>query len=439
MNWQPVYALLLLGSTTTTYFYGLLLNKIESKKGRKLLTILNLSLNLGILVIFKYYRFITESVDALLETAHLKMHIPEFSVLLPVGISFYIFQAIGYTIDVHRKDIEPEKDFVLYALFVSFFPQLVAGPIERSTNLIPQFKKKLPLEYLNVIEGLKKMLWGFFMKLVVADRLAIYVNQVYNDQDAYGGVSIWLATFFFSLQLYCDFAGYSNIAIGASRVMGIKLMENFMRPYFFSVSIQDFWKRNHISLTTWLMDYLYYPLIGNSRTIAYWCWCIFLTFIISGIWHGAAWTFVIWGAFHGILLVIEILLQKKRTKFEKKYKLKKKRAYIFVQAVFTYFLICLTSVFFRANSVNDSFAIIRKMFVSIDLSELKSLVDFNILISLLVIIMLFTIEFIEEYKIKNPFLGSKFMLVRWSYYYFLIFCILFLGVFEGPQFIYFQF
>ena len=263
MNWQPVYALLLLASTSITYLAAL--GGVKYEKHKTLLLATGIVLNLLILFFFKYFNFAAENVTALMGLLGVKIMIPEFKVLLPVGISFYIFQAMGYMIDVHRGDVKPEKDFFTYALFVSFFPQLVAGPIERSNGLLPQFKEKHCFDYENVMKGVRLMVWGYFMKLVLADRCGLYVDSIYNHVNMHNGGSYLLASLMFPFQLYGDFAGYSLIAIGSSRVMGFKLMDNFRRPYFFSVSVQDYWKRNHISLTSWFMDYIYYPLVGRSQ------------------------------------------------------------------------------------------------------------------------------------------------------------------------------
>ena len=270
MNWEPVYALLLLTSTGITYFAAIAIGGGKLQKHKKLVLWIGIILNLLILFFFKYFNFAAENVVALMGWLGIQIHVPEFKVLLPVGISFYIFQALGYLIDVYREDIKPEKNFFTYALFVSFFPQLVAGPIERSTNLLQQFYEKHKFEADKAISGVTMMLWGFFLKLVVADRCAIYVDAIYNNMGQHNGSSILLASILFCFQLYGDFAGYSYIAIGCSRVLGFKLMDNFRRPYFFSTSVQEFWKRNHISLTSWFMDYVYYPMVGSSTKLWWW-------------------------------------------------------------------------------------------------------------------------------------------------------------------------
>ncbi|MFC1608484.1 MBOAT family O-acyltransferase [Candidatus Latescibacterota bacterium] len=298
MCWKPEYLVLILIATAVNYLAGLMMGAAASVKARKLYLVLSLSTSLGILFCFKYFNFFNESFRALFTRLNLLYDVQAFEVLLPVGISFFTFQALSYSIDVYRGDREPEKHPGIFALYVAFFPQLVAGPIERSTRLMPQFFKKVPFGCDRVTDGLKKILVGLFKKVVIADRLALYVDAVYNNQAQHSGSTLLLATIFFSFQIYCDFSGYSDIAIGSARVLGYELMENFKRPYL-SRSVGEFWKRWHISLSTWFRDYLYIPL-GGSR-VAYWrrYTNIFIVFLISGLWHGANWTFVVWGALHG--------------------------------------------------------------------------------------------------------------------------------------------
>lgn len=297
MNWKPVYAVLILTSTVLTYACGLLVEKhAEDKRKKKIYLVASLIINFAILFFFKYYNFINESIFSVLEYAGLRWPVPNLDVLLPVGISFYTFQAVGYSIDVYRSTIKAERNFLTYALFVSFFPQLVAGPIERAKNLLPQFHEEHTFSYDNAVEGLKQMIWGFFMKLCVADVLAEYVNAVYNNVPQHNGTSMIIATIFFTFQIYCDFGGYSNIAIGAAKVMGFRLMDNFNRPYL-SLNIKEFWKRWHISLSSWFMDYVYIPLGGNRVSYPRHLLNLAITFLVSGVWHGANWTFVLWGGY----------------------------------------------------------------------------------------------------------------------------------------------
>ena len=268
MNWKPAYAVLIMTSTVTTYLCGLLVEKYaDNIPKKKAFLVISLVINFAILFTFKYFNFINESVFSLLETLGLRWNVPNLNVLLPVGISFYTFQAVGYSIDVYRGTIKAERKFLTYALFVSFFPQLVAGPIERAKNLIPQFHEEHQFDAHEAIEGLKLMIWGYFMKLCVADIVSEYVNAIFSHTAYHSGTSIIVAMFLFSFQMYCDFAGYSNIAIGAAKVMGFRLMENFRRP-FFAYNIKEFWKRWHISLSSWFMEYVYIPLGGNRKGYA---------------------------------------------------------------------------------------------------------------------------------------------------------------------------
>lgn len=435
MNWEPVYALLLVASTGITYLAALIEHKYLNYK--TLILTIGITLNLLILFFFKYFNFAAENFVVLMGALGIRMHVPEFRVLLPVGISFYIFQALGYIIDVHRGDIKPEKNFFTYALFVSFFPQLVAGPIERSTNLLMQFYKKHVFDVEKAISGINLMLWGYFLKLVVADRLAIYVDAVYNNMGNHNGSTIMLASFFFCFQLYGDFAGYSYIAIGCSRVLGFKLMDNFRRPYFFSTSIQDFWKRNHISLTSWFMDYVYYPMVGSSTKLWWWCFAMFVTFFISGLWHGAAWTYVICFSIHGIYLVICTLKDKRQRKFEKKYGLKKKEWWLWLNRILTFILVMLAIVFFRSSNVGDAVDAIYKMFCCTwSTLYIGNIGQFYHMI--VALFLLFVAEYTIEYR-KIVVSDNNFLYIYSVTSICLLTLILCQGVFDGSQFIYFQF
>lgn len=308
MNWKPVYAVLILASTIVTFSSAILMEYTAEQRKKRVFLIVSLLINFGILFTFKYFNFINENIIAILESMNVRWSVPNLDLLLPVGISFYTFQAVGYTIDVYRGEIKAEKHFGIYAIFVSFFPQLVAGPIERAKNLLPQFRRKHNLDPARLESGLKQMIWGFFMKVVVADRLALFVNATYNNVDAHNGTTLLIGTIFFAFQIYCDFAGYSNIAIGAARIMGFDLMTNFRRPYF-AVNIGEFWHRWHISLSTWFRDYVYIPLGGNRVGKSRNYYNLFITFVVSGIWHGANWTFVIWGALHGFYMTLQKLFK----------------------------------------------------------------------------------------------------------------------------------
>lgn len=302
MCWNPKYALLIATSTVITWLSGLLIDRTNKSTAdlknkifkKKLWVGLSFASNLAILFFFKYFDFALRNLNAVLAQFNFELIQPGFDVILPVGISFYTFQALSYTMDVYRGEIYAEKNILKYALFVSFFPQLVAGPIERSKNLLKQFNEEHCFDYDRVKNGLLLMLWGFFMKLVIADRVALLVDQVYNNWEQYAGFEIVVATVFFAVQIYCDFGSYSNIAIGAAQVMGFTLMENFRQPYF-ATSVADFWRRWHISLTSWFRDYLYIPLGGNRKGQLRKYLNVMIVFVTSGLWHGASWHFVVWG------------------------------------------------------------------------------------------------------------------------------------------------
>lgn len=310
-SWEVAYLGLIIFSTLVDYLAGYYLGKISQEKDfpRKLLLGLSLAVNLGVLFIFKYYNFFAGSMS---EFLHIFGQEPDFltlNVLLPVGVSFYTFQSMSYTIDIYRGKLQPETNFGIFATFIAFFPQLVAGPIERATNMLPQFSKEHDFDYVRVVEGFRLILWGAFKKVVIADRVAVVVNSVYTAPDQYSGLSLILATLFFSIQIYCDFSGYTDIAIGVARVMGYDLMLNFRQPYF-AKSVQEFWQRWHISLSTWFRDYLYIPLGGNRASFGRYLLNIMIVFVVSGLWHGANWTFVIWGFLHGIMMVIEAITKR---------------------------------------------------------------------------------------------------------------------------------
>lgn len=431
MNWKPVYAILIFGSTFITWGSGYLIDQTENKSKRKLYVILSLIINFGILFLYKYFDFINESVFALLEMANLRWPIPNLDLLLPVGISFYTFQAVGYTIDVYRGDLKAEKNLGVYALFVSFFPQLVAGPIERATNLLPQFRKKHFFDWERLESGLKQMIWGFFMKVVIADRLSLLVNAAYNNVEAHNGTTLLIATIFFAFQIYCDFAGYSNIAIGAARIMGFDLMTNFRRPYF-STNIGEFWHRWHISLSTWFRDYVYIPLGGNRVGVTRNYFNIFITFVVSGIWHGANWTFVIWGSLHGLYNTSQKFLGIDKIRFKKFTALKA------TLILANFILVLLAWVFFRANSTADAFTILGKIVTNPGIPFKESITTY--LYGLFGLGILMIKEISEEFfSDSNLIFESKNPIVAAFTTSLIIVIILSIGVFDGGQFIYFQF
>jgi alginate O-acetyltransferase complex protein AlgI len=437
MAFIPVYILILAFTIVIDYFAGIWLEKTTGEK-RKYFLIVSLISNIGVLAIFKYYNFLNNNISNLLNSIGYRNIVPNLNLILPIGLSFHTFQAMSYTIEVYRGNQKAEHKFGIYALYVMFYPQLVAGPIERPQNLIHQFYEKHFFEYKRVVEGLKLMLWGFFMKIVIADRLAIYVNAVYNNAEQHTGITLLLATVFFAFQIYCDFAGYSNIAIGAAKVMGFKLMTNFNRPYF-SKSISEFWKRWHISLSSWFKDYFYISLGGNRVSVPRWYFNLLFVFIISGLWHGANWTFVIWGALNGFYLVFAILTQNIRRQLNHTFLIDRVPLVLkWLQITITFFLGCFAWIFFRADTADKAFLIIHKIFTFQGPLYLDS--PSQIIYGLFGIVFLLLIECkMEFYKGSFSLFNNPNVVVRNLSYTFLILLILLFGVFDGGQFIYFQF
>lgn len=437
MAFVPIYILILGVTIVIDYFAGIYIEKAEGKQ-RKLYLIVSLIANIGVLAVFKYYNFIIENFSFILQGFALNTPLPYLKILLPIGLSFHTFQAMSYTIEVYRGNQKAERHFGIYSLYVMFYPQLVAGPIERPQNLLHQFREKYDFDYDRVVEGLKLMLWGLFKKIVIADRLAIYVNAVYNNPEQHNGITFILATIFFAFQIYCDFSGYSDMAIGAAKVMGFNLMTNFNRPYF-SKNISEFWKRWHISLSTWFKDYLYISLGGNRVSIPRWYFNLLLVFVISGLWHGANWTYIIWGALNGFYLIFAIVTQEARRKINREMGIEKlPKLNHLLQVLITFMLSCFAWIFFRANNVSDAFSIIKKIFAFKGSIYYE---DPSIMIySYSCILLLLLIEFKKEfYKGEFSFFNNKSWVVRVLSIASLILIILLIGVFDGGQFIYFQF
>ena len=434
MNWNPIYVFLILFSTISTFCCSLFIEKNKGNKNARAALVMNIIINLAILFVFKYYNFINDSVFSLLESFGLRWNVPNLTFLLPVGISFYTFQAIGYSIDVYRGRLDAEHSIITYALFVSFFPQLVAGPIERANNLLPQFHKKHIFDGKKVTDGLKLMLWGFFMKICVADRLGIYVDPIYNNVENYGGCSLLIATVLFAFQIYCDFCGYSLIAIGSAKCMGFSLMENFRRPYF-SISIKDFWKRWHISLSTWFMDYVYIPLGGNRVPFLRHLFNLLVTFLISGLWHGANWTFVIWGGIHGVYLIAEKVL----SKFARNKQDDTGPIHV-LKVIWCFLLVSFAWIFFRADSMQNASTIIHKIFTDFQFGNINVGQGKMFILSLIMLAVLILKDVLDEYfpeKLSLLFFNVH-RVVRWFIYYVIIALILIMAT-PSQNFIYFQF
>lgn len=430
MNWEPAYAILLLASTVVTYLAAFGIGHFRDKRKRTFCLVSGIILNLAILFLFKYYNFLSSNIEDALRMSGFGIHIPEFRMLLPVGISFYIFQALGYSIDVYRQSTKVEHDFLTYALFVSFFPQLVAGPIERSRNLLPQFRQQHRFNYDEVMAGIRLMVWGYFLKLVLADRCGLYVDAVFNNIEMHNGGSYLLASLLFPFQIYGDFGGYSLIAIGVARILGFHLMENFKRPYF-ACSIGEFWHRWHISLSSWFKDYVYIPLGGNRFGKVRQYSNLMVTFTVSGIWHGANWTFLCWGSLHGILLCIEKTLGIGKQDYSGCKKL--------CHWGVTFVLVCLSWILFRASSLHDAVTIVSGIFFKLGIPNITFAMFTDLCLVAYALVLLSIKELSDEFCWKWHMSESRYWLVRHSYIVGMIAMILLFGVLGGDQFLYFQF
>jgi alginate O-acetyltransferase complex protein AlgI len=448
MSWKPLYIFLIVITTLITYYTAIRMGQTDLRSRRKKFLFFSLLSNLGLLFVFKYYNFFNDSLRTLFQEYHLFYKIPSFDLILPLGISFFIFKSLSYTIDVFRGDKSPEKHFGYFALYVAFFPQLLAGPIERATRFLPQLYEKFDFDYPRVTKGLKLMLWGLFQKMVIADNLAPLVDSVYSDPSHHQGISLILATFFFAFQIYCDFSGYSDIAIGAAQVLGIKTMDNFKRPYF-SKSIPEFWRRWHISLSTWFRDYLYIPLGGNRVSISRWYFNLFIVMLICGFWHGANWTFIVWGGLHGFYLAFSRITQGIRYKVAQTIGLNKfPRLHSYLKVMVTFFLVSFAWIFFRANTISDAIYIISNLFsgwgrgLTFEAFEKMPFVEplkFELVVSLFAIGILLVVHLIERRENIIDWFSEKPIWLRWSVYYSIILSILLFGNFGSKQFIYFQF
>ncbi len=440
MCWDYKYIVLILFSTVVDYFSGIAIHRSQKKRVRKAFLIASLFTNLGLLFFFKYFNFFGDTVNFFFDKFNIFHDVPSYDFLLPVGISFYTFQTLSYTIDIYRGKQIPERHFGRFALFVSFFPQLVAGPIERSVNLLPQFRMDFKFEYARVRDGLLLMLVGFLKKAVIADRLSEYVNMVYNHPGDFSGLQNVIATFFFSFQIYCDFSGYSDIAIGSALIMGYKLMTNFRRPYF-SMSIREFWQRWHISLSSWFRDYVYIGLGGNRVVKWRWYYNLFITFLVSGLWHGAEWTFVIWGALHGFYLVFAIWTTKLRDRFNSGIGLSKHvDLFRVVQILVTFVLVYFSWIFFRANNTYDAFTIIGDIFKPAQgaLNLFTFSVDFYIAFVSIFLLLLF--EYFEEYhQLSERIRENVSRPVKWAMFAGAMIILLVFSIWEESDFLYFQF
>ena len=435
MSWNPKYVVLILGITIVSYAAALMLEKIDTQPQRRIIVIITSLICFSVLFVFKYYNWFASSLASFLSHFSLNINPVTLNFILPVGISFYTFQTLSYVIDVYRKEIKAERDFGTYAAFVSFFPQLVAGPIERANNLLPQIKSEKKFDSKTAEYGLKLIAWGLFKKTCIADRIAPHVDLVYNSLYTSSTNDLLFAVLGFSIQIYCDFSGYSDIAIGSAKLLGINLSTNFSSPYY-SASIKEFWSRWHISLSSWFRDYLYIPLGGNRCTNLRRSINLFITFLISGLWHGASWTFVVWGGIHGLGQIIENYLNC----FIRRVKPYRIVRILSVIIVFTF---CnLAWVFFRAESLNDAFFILshlalgfshKKQFVTSGLN-LYELLKIGLL---LLALGLFDLKNKKEDAIS--WISEKNVIIRWTVYTALVFLLFLFAKTDDNAFIYFQF
>jgi D-alanyl-lipoteichoic acid acyltransferase DltB (MBOAT superfamily) len=440
--WDWRFLFLIVLSTLIDYFVGMFLSKTEKSKERRILLLFSVIANLSFLGFFKYFNFFVDSFAAVFTFFGMEINPSHLNIILPVGISFYTFQTMSYSIDVYKRELEPTKDFIAFAAFVSFFPQLVAGPIERAANLLPQFYVKRIFSYNNAVDGCKQMLWGFFKKMVVADNCALYVNAVFKNYTVYSGSTLFLAAIFFAFQIYGDFSGYSDIAIGTSKLFGFKLMRNFAYPYF-SRDMAEFWRRWHISLTTWFRDYIYFPLGGSRKGIAVTVRNTFIIFLVSGFWHGANWTFVIWGFLNALYFMPLLLLKRNRNHLEiAAYNKSLPTISEVISILITFLLAAFAFVFFRAETVGSAFTILSKIFSNsiftmpeIRVGDSGIIIFGSIVLSIVLLIIFEWINRKEEYGLKWQ---SKYKVLRWLTYIFITVLILELAG-QGQGFIYFQF
>ncbi len=452
MAFIPVYILILVVTIIVDYVAGILIEDSTGKR-RKFFLVASIVANLGVLAFFKYFNFFNTNIAELYSFLGLHYPIQNLSIILPIGLSFHTFQSISYTIEVYRGHQESERHFGIFALYVLFYPQLVAGPIERPQNMLPQFHKEHYFDYERVTSGLKLMTWGLFKKVVIADRLAVIVNEVYNNPSAYEGPALILATFCFAYQIYCDFSGYTDIARGAAQVMGYDLMLNFRQPYF-SKSIAEFWSRWHISLSTWFRDYLYIPLGGNRVSKMRWQINLVIVFAISGLWHGASWNFVIWGLLHGFYLIASIQLGGLLSRFAESIGIGKlPRLYAAIQIFITFVLVCFAWIFFRAATLQDSIYVITHLttgfgdfFQQVLSGQIITPFTKQIIVvagpAFAAMVLLEIAQYVQLSGSMREKIAARPVWQRWAAYYGIVAFLVVFGIWyeeSGSQFIYFQF
>jgi D-alanyl-lipoteichoic acid acyltransferase DltB (MBOAT superfamily) len=449
MAFIPVYILILLVTIVIDYAAGICIETVRGRR-RDACLLVSIVSTCSVLFVFKYLHFFTANYNAVAHLLHLNYPVSVLDIILPIGLSFHTFQSLSYVIEVYRGHQRAERHFGIYALYVMFYPQLVAGPIERPQNLLHQFYEPHEFDYQRITDGLKQMSWGLFKKMIVADRLAVLVNEIFRAPANYPGIPLIVATIFFAIQIYCDFSGYSDIAIGAARVMGFTLMTNFKRPYC-SESVAEFWHRWHVSLSTWFRDYVYIPLGGNRVSPPRQYFNIFVTFLVSGFWHGANWTFVVWGALHGVFVAFGLMSERPRKWFIESLGIDRlPLVHRFLRIVTTCTLVCFAWIFFRANTLSDAQYIVTHLFVGFtryrDLRYMElqfrglGLAPTDLVLSLIVIGAILAYDLVDRYDAFWRSVSARPFWVRWSLYYVVILSILF-GSDTGAakNFIYFQF
>jgi D-alanyl-lipoteichoic acid acyltransferase DltB (MBOAT superfamily) len=429
--WDWRFLGLLLFSIVSTFLIGNSISRSDNRKKKGLLLFIALLLNLGVLFVFKYYNFFVTAFIDLFSTFGVSLKASTLKIILPVGISFFTFSSLTYCLDIFKGTVQPTKDFLAYCTFIAFFPSLLSGPINRASKQLPQFLEKRQFSYETAATAARAILWGAFIKLCIADRLGVYVDAVYDNLTKHNGTTLFMTQVLYSIQIYTDFAGYSLIAIGSGKLLGIDLPENFRRPYL-SKTVTEFWRRWHISLTSWFRDYVYFPLGGSKVRKSRWILNILIVFAVSGLWHGAAYAFIVWGLLHGIIMIIERLLYGKNLKTIKdSFSLSN-----LIRIIITFNIVSMIWIFFRLESVNDTVYVISRIFSDPGKPFFDTL---TLLIAFISIGILLVKEMTDEYGWRIKLLENKNIVIRYASYVFLICFILLFGELDGSSFIYFKF
>ncbi len=451
MCWKAEYAFLIVLSTSIDYFCGLQMSKYTDKKKRKPWMITSIVMNLSILFLFKYFNFFNDSTRVLFDSLNIFYNVPEFKLLLPVGLSFYTFQAISYTVDVYKGTAKAEKHFGFFAAFVAYWPQLVAGPIQRKEQFLPQLKQNFDFDYQRVKEGLIRILYGLFKKVVIADRLAIFVREVYNQPGEHGGFAVILATWLFAIQVYCDFSGYCDIAIGSAKIMGHNLKDNFKTPYF-SKSIREFWERWHLTLTVWVRDYLYIPLGGSKVSFPRMLFNNWFTLTVMGFWHGANWTFIMFGFIHGFFIVVSRIWDRYFPKLNLPTMMPNAKWLTNLILMFWIFnLTCIPDIFFCSRNINEAGTIIANIFTHPDTTwdlifnsapagSTPSIIEFCISLVFIAILLYTDHQLYANKDVTiDQRIASRPIYRRWGFYVVIALLVAWFAVTTNSAFIYFQF